>query len=120
MVLDDSDEKENTAFELVKQLKLNGKNVHTIRLSSMTPDVIRFAVLHPGELNANVAASVSVRKELRLKIKIAFSRYLNMLVHNHFKERECTISYIPSQGKIQCFNKQSVSQGTSYYNVYVI
>lgn len=81
--------------------------MYRIRFSSITPDAIRFAVLHPGRLNANISAAVSVRRELDLKIGASFTRYFTNLIKCKFTEYPKKISYGPCQTPTLCFCVQS-------------
>lgn len=73
----------------------------------MTPDAIRFAVLHPDRLNINISAAVSVRRELDLKIGASFTRYFTNLIKRNFTKYPKKISYGPCQTPTLCFCVQS-------------
>ena len=103
MALDNDEEGENIAFEIVKLLKLTQKNVLRMRFSAVTPEAIKHAVLNPDHLNVNISNSVAVRQELDLKIGASFTRYFTKLVKRNFKEYPKLVSYGPCQTPTLCF-----------------
>lgn len=95
MALDNDEEGENIAFEIVKSLKLDERKVLRMRFSAVTPDAITQAMRSPGKLNVNISNSVSVRQELDLKIGSSLTRYFTKLIKRSFKEYPKVVSYGP-------------------------